>query len=225
MEFSDSINRFVDLVKTKPDSLFNGRRELISPDHLALLESKIAGYQGVICELGSGSGSHLIERAALDRNRLFVGFELRFKRSFRTVEKAELRDVNNLLIIRDDLRRISTYFKPQSLDGIYINFPDPWDKRRWLKHRVLTAEFLQVVASLLRENGFLSYKTDHPDYFEQTKQLIDQGADLKIVELSRDLYQSDYLTKNVVTEFEQLFLSKGTRIHYLLAVKQSALSR
>ena len=59
----------------------------ISSEDCERLRSLVAPYTKVYLEFGSGSGAHLIERAASDPDSAYVGFELRFKRAFRTAEK------------------------------------------------------------------------------------------------------------------------------------------
>lgn len=167
----------------------------------------------VFCELGSGSGMHLIERAALKARAQFFGFELRYKRSVRTLEKAVERKIENLFVLRVDAGAVGQVFAPGSLQGVYVNFPDPWDKHKKTKKRMLSAQQLAVLRELLVPGGFVAFKTDHEQYYEWV--LAEAGASgvFDIAWRSRDLHSSEYREQNVETEFEKLFLSQGLPIY------------
>lgn len=216
MKFDNWKNKYIDLVQLKP--------ELILPcindeADLSVLNRKLVQYQMIFCELGSGSGNHLIELARRNPDNLYIGFELRYKRTFRTAEKAERDGITNLYIIRHSAENIQNFFSVASLSGVYVNFPDPWDKKKWHKHRLLSSTYFQTLHNLLGSNGFFAYKTDHPEYFQVTLDFLQNSNLFDITEFSFDLYSSDYIEKNIPTEFEGLFLSKKMPIHYLKAVR------
>jgi len=104
---------------------------------------------------------------------------------------------------------------------MHINFPDPWSKKSRRKHRILSAEFLSRILPLFRSKGELRFKTDHLEYFETVTDIIQNFETYKIVEYSKNLHQSEYNAKNILTEFEMLFKSKGNPpIGYLKATAQ-----
>jgi tRNA (guanine-N7-)-methyltransferase len=170
----------------------------------------------IYCEIGSGSGGHLIALAKKNPSAKFFGFELRYKRAYRTIEKALKENVNNVFILRTDAELLSSIFSENSLNGIFVNFPDPWAKRKQQKHRLLNSEFLHKCSVLLKSPyGFISVKTDHQEYFESFRELIKQNNAFRVLEETIDLYNSHYLSSNIVTEFEQLFRSKHIPICYI----------
>jgi tRNA (guanine-N7-)-methyltransferase len=215
------VNQYIPLVKSRPDIILVGQDGGGLPQEAqSVLDAKLQEFNGqVVCELGSGSGGHLIALAKQNPQILHVGFELRFKRVFRTAEKALSSDCNNVLVLQADARQLSKIFKPASLNGIYINFPDPWNKRRWHKHRLLNEAFFSVASNLLKPQGFIFHKSDHLEYFLATKKLLESRAEYKIVNLTHDLHQSELAEGNILTEFEQLFCSQGLKINLLIAEK------
>ena len=208
-------NQYIDLIHSKPNYIISYNRTSEAMDRTELAR-RVAHFEHTYCEIGSGSGGHLIERAALDPQSLFVGIELRFKRVYRTAEKAEARGLNNIIIVKTDAKRIAELFPNESLDGIYLNFPDPWDKRRWRKHRLLTAEYLAVLHRILKPHSFFSFKTDHQTYFKDARQTLDSTPLFSALRATDDLYKSEFLADNVPTEFEKLFRSKGLPVGHLL---------
>lgn len=213
-------NQYINLIETKPEIIFS-TKELTSEEVKARLISKIQGFSDVYCELGSGSGAHLVERASSAPHALWVGFENRFKRVFRTAEKAESLGLKNLIILQCNARRIREFFPEQKLKGIFVNFPDPWSKkRRWSKHRLLTSEYFSEMHPLICDQGFVAYKTDHEMCFKETLSILGDNSQFFVKEKSLDLYKSDYLSQNIASEFERLFVSKGYPIFYLRAEKK-----
>ena len=89
------VNPYIDRIDSKPGFLLPFERKM-KPDAIdpqltaqarAVIDARRAEFKRCYVEVGSGSGRHLIERAAADRESLYVGFELRYKRAFRTAEK------------------------------------------------------------------------------------------------------------------------------------------
>jgi tRNA (guanine-N7-)-methyltransferase len=211
------VNKYIPLSSSKPGLLLNGTEQEVTLGEKIEVTRKLSQYPRAYCELGSGSGAHLISRALLDPQSAFFGFELRFKRAFRTAEKAEEQGLTNLMVIRNDARHAAQFFPSQSLDGIFILFPDPWDKRRWHKHRLLNCEFLSQLKKLLKPGGFISFKTDHLDYFNQAVTNL-RHSGFTITKQTNDLYRSPFIENNVASEFEQLFVAKHQPVSFVEAL-------
>lgn len=209
-------NKYRDLISNFPDKVAPIRKGEIDLNNYKKVREQ---YQSIYCEFCSGSGGHLIERARQVPNSLFVAFELRYKRVVRTVEKAQDLGVNNIFIIQADAKNCLGFFEKESLSGIYLNFPDPWEKARWKKHRLVSHDWLLQIHSLLKFDGFFAFKSDHAEYFSEVVKNLENLKQFKIEQLSYDLYKSPFLEQNVATEFENMFIFKGLPIHYILAKK------
>lgn len=209
--YSTKLGDFPDLII---DTLHDENRAEASK----LVSERISKFTKVALELGSGSGEHLVNRASLDPSTLYIGVEIRFKRIYRTAQKAVQNKLNNILLVRIFAEDIESLFGNQSLDLMYINFPDPWAKRRWLKHRLVSDSYLVVLRKLLKKSGIFSFKTDHPDYFTAVEASLRVASDRwKILKSTTDLYKSPWINNNIPTEFEKLFLSKGLPVNFLEA--------
>ena len=209
-------NQYIDLVQEKPEYILAASARSLTPDQIQTIRER-AGALPVFCELCCGSGGHLVELAAAHPEGFFIGFELRFKRTFNTAKKAERLGLQNLLIVRTNAKELPRVFSTAELSGVYINFPDPWERERWKKHRVLTPEFIELLADRLKPGGFLSYKTDHEEYFTSTEQILRSHPRFSITKYSRNLHESEFSAGSVKTEFERLFLSKHLPIFFLHA--------
>lgn len=212
MAFNSAVNRYVELVSTKPAIIAPSDAQPLTAIR-AQINARIEGYRRIFIEIGSGSGAHLTAMAMADPEAYFIGFELRYKRCFKTAEKAERLGLPNLSIVQLNASHIPDLFENEQVDGFMVLFPDPWDKRKWRKHRILNPLFLSVLNSRLKPGGNLLYKTDHREYFDWILEVIQQSNLFEVRDLSFDLYASTLERKNIPSEFEKLFRYKGLPIY------------
>lgn len=174
----------------------------------------------IILELGSGSGAHLIELARRNPTKLCIGFEIRFKRGVRTVEKALQQGIENIFVIRCKGQEISKIFNKHSVEQLYINFPDPWAKNHQKKHRIISTKSLEKFVNILTQNGEFYFKTDHREYFDSVVKLINNSNFFSSSRVSYDLFNDEkakeWMEESIPTEFEKLFRSQNKPIHYMM---------
>jgi tRNA (guanine-N7-)-methyltransferase len=212
-------NQYMQLVTTKPGIIVAENDREPAENSRKEIQATIANFPECYVELGSGSGMHLIRLAARAPQALCVGLEIRFKRAFKTGEKAEGHELSNIRVLRTDARQIGHLFSPGQVGAFFINYPDPWDKRRWRKNRLITAELIQKMWELLKPGGFLRYKTDHHEYFSSTCALLNPAM-WEVQRHTSDLLKSPYVDDNIPTEFEMLFKSQGKPLCLVEAVKR-----
>lgn len=162
------------------------------------------GDRAVMVEIGSGSGEYMVEflRRA-ERPLDYYGFELRYKRLYRTAQKLERAGLHAWLI-QHRAEALEEFFAPGSIDRLQINFPDPWSKLRRRKHRMLGLQNLSSFTPLLSKNGRIHFKTDHREYFLWAREnLLDAGYHIR--EYSLDLHRSPMAADDIPTEFERMF--------------------
>lgn len=117
-------------------------------------------------EIGSGNGHFLVHQALHNLDKNFVGIELKNKRIHKSIRKTKTHGLENLKWIRGDARQIlASCFLPDSIDHIYVNFPDPWPKKKHLKHRMIQPAFIQWVYYALKPGHRITLATDHMEYF------------------------------------------------------------
>ena len=120
-------------------------------------------------EYCSGNGSWLIERAMRYPEINFVAVEKRFDRVRQIYRKGVNRSLANLFIISGEGLTFAThYLLEHSLDKVYINFPDPWPKKRHAKHRLMQHPFLDELKRTLVSSGEVVFVTDDATYSEST---------------------------------------------------------
>lgn len=168
----------------------------------------------IYLEIGSGSGNFAIGMGEKYPDRNHLALELRFKRLVLSANKAKKRELNNVLFLRRRGEEILEFIGENEIDGLYINFPDPWEGNE--KNRILQPKLFELLDKILKVNGVLYFKTDHDIYYEDVLTFMKEIKNYEVVYNTDDLHNSPKVVDNVKTEFEQLFISKHNKnINYI----------
>lgn len=167
-------------------------------------------FEKIYVEIGFGHGEHLIQNAMLNPKIGFIGCEP-FENGVAATLK-EIRDHNlqNVRIFKGDARLVLEKFQTNSVDRVYVLFPDPWHKKRHHKRRILSAEFIDN----LRKNQVkeLVVATDCKEYMES---VLENMAQLKIPAPDNIETLSQKPDWFLSTRYEQKALAKGEKCYYL----------
>ncbi len=178
-------------------------------------QTRFAKEQPIHLEVGSGKGKFIVEMAIAHPHINYISMELQTSVIISVLELQIEAQLPNLQIVNADGRDLSQYFSPGELDRVYLNFSDPWPKSRHEKRRLTSADFLKQYQIILKPKGEIHFKTDNQGLFEFSLACMSQyGMSFKQVWL--DLHTSDY-TENIMTEYEEKFSSRGSRIYRLEA--------
>lgn len=122
----------------------------------------------LVLEIGSGKGKFITELANMDPSKFYIAMEKDLNVCYRILEKQEQLKLPNLQILPIDAKELLQYFKPKSITKIYLNFSDPWPKKRHHKRRLTAVSFLKLYETLLKDGGELEFRTDHSDLFNDS---------------------------------------------------------
>ena len=100
---------------------------------------------------------------------------------------------------------------------MYINFCDPWPKKRWAKRRLTHTNFLQKYYHILKDDGEVHFKSDNEKLFEFTLNEFCNNP-WKMKNISLDLANNEDI-ENITTEYEDKFISQGLKIYRCEAQK------
>lgn len=165
-------------------------------------------------EIGMGKGDFIIHMAKKYPMINFVGIEKYTGVIARAIKKYP-DALPNLFVINIDALGLEEVFESE-IDTIYLNFSDPWPKKRQAKRRLTSEVFLSIYDSLFKNKKRIIQKTDNLLLFASSLvSLSSYGYILKEVNL--DLTHSDI--PNVLTEYETKFIKEGIKINYLVAEK------
>jgi tRNA (guanine-N7-)-methyltransferase len=157
----------------------------------------------VYIEIGSGKGEFISQYPLLHPDKNFLGFEVRRKRINNILKKIDPQQHPNVRLIEVLVdEKISLILPAASIDGCYIQHPDPWPKRRHHKRRLFQAEFLKALASILKPGAFVQIATDHEEYAQWIIREF-AGCDLFASVQEDPISDEPHLSVHVVTFFER----------------------
>lgn len=167
-------------------------------------------------EIGCGHGNYSVEMGQRFPQRIFIGIDLKAARLFNGAVKAAGLKLNNVAFIIGNAEKLKEIFPPNSIEEIYIAFPDPHIRRRNEKKRLISPFYLNIYKKLLVESGEVHLKTDNEFFFEYALETI-SGFGCKILDSTRHLYSNETMKKNsgVVTTYERFYIKEGKPIMYL----------
>lgn len=167
-------------------------------------------------EIGTGKGRFIVGMAEKYPYYNFIGIELHESIIVSALDKCLDRNVGNVRLINGDARELTEFFAEDEVDAIFLNFCDPWPKKRHEKRRLTYSAFLAQYEYVLKNHGVIHFKTDNRGLFEYSLESFSQyGFTLRNISL--DLHHSDD-KDNVTTEYEEKFSAKGQPIYRCEAV-------
>ena len=198
--------------------------EIVIPDAQALKgkwQSVFEKEQPLYIEVGMGKGQFIIGMAQKNPHLNFIGIEKFDSVMVRALEKVlEAGELPNLKLLKIDAQELTDIFAENDVEGVYLNFSDPWPKPRHAKRRLTHENFLKLYEHITIPNGYVCFKTDNRLLFEYSLvSVTEYGMALRDVAL--DLHQREDLEWNVMTEYEQKFSAKGQPIYRLEAQFQT----
>jgi tRNA (guanine-N7-)-methyltransferase len=149
-----------------------------------------------------------------DKN--FIGVDIKGNRIWRGAKTALEKDLSNVAFLRTEIDKINNYFAPGEVSEIWITFPDPQLRLSKAKKRLTHPKFLRMYQQLLKDNGYINLKTDSPDLYKFTKQVIEL-YDLSLIEDIDDVHRKGQVPDvlKIKTHYEGLDIAQSNRIHYL----------
>ncbi len=166
---------------------------------------KIFGRQAPLyVEIGFGSGGFLYNMAIKHPDVNFIGIELYIAGVARLVRRMVEYDntkeplpENIRIMVKDTREALNEQFNDESIDGIYILFPDPWPKKRHHKRRLINPVFAELVKRKLKRGGFVVVATDHHEYAEIIEEVFLGSSFLKSECDVPEIYQTKYAQKAI----------------------------
>ena len=160
-------------------------------------------------EIGVGRGDFIVQMALANPNVYFLGVEMSSMALAIAGKKILENEIKNVLLINIDMHYLFEKIGENKFDIIYLNFSDPWPKKRWAKRRLTHTNFLNMYREILNPEGEIHFKTDNEGLFEfSLNEIASNNWVLKNISLN--LANSDF--ENVTTEYEDKFMSQGLKI-------------
>ena len=185
-------------------------------DDMSRLTGRERPFSELHIELGCGKGRFTAGMAEENPDVLFVAIEKVPDAMVVAMERVCAASLGNVRFLDRDAAQLGEFFAPGEVSRIYINFPDPWPKKKQFKRRLTAPSFQRLCAAALAPGGEIWFKTDNAPLFEwSVEQLAAGGWELR--EVTRDLHENGPV--GVMTDYEAKFHAQGVKINRLVAVK------
>ncbi len=170
-------------------------------------------------EIGMGKGHFILQLAQQNPDINYIGIEKYTSVLLRAVQKMDSLTAPpvNLRFICMNAENLLEVFAEKEISRIYLNFSDPWPKKRHARRRLTSREFLNLYDHILTDHGTIEFKTDNKLLFEFSLEELPQ-ARWKLESCTNDLHNNPEMNAgNIMTEYEQKFSALGNPIYKLTA--------
>jgi len=189
-----------------------------NPDRTPLDLKVQFGDKEIWLEIGFGGGEHLVHMAETYPGIGLIGCEPYINGVAMLLGKIRKAGVENLRVHAGDARDLFDVLPAQSVAKVFLNYPDPWPKKRHHRRRFVTPEHLAPLAQVMQPGAELRVATDIPDYVRQTLEQVPRHGFEWLAERPADwrVPWDDWYS----TRYEQKALREGRTPHYLTFRRQ-----
>ncbi len=175
-----------------------------------LWREKLPGCAALWVEVGCGKGKFTAQTAQANPDVLLIAVERCREAMVVAMEKAKAMGLNNVFFIDMDVAAIEEIFAPGEIDRLFINFPDPWPRKKNAKRRLTHRGFLDKYCRVVRAGGEFHFKTDNAPLFQFSVEEF-AACGLEVKNLTRNLHENGIV--GIMTGYEEKFHAMGTPIN------------
>lgn len=170
----------------------------------------------IVLELACGKGEYTIGLAQAFPERNYIGVDIKGNRIWKGAKYAHTHGFTNVAFVRTPIEQLPLFFGPGEVDEIWITFPDPYLKKSKVRKRLTSTRFLHTYRQFLKPGGVLQLKTDSPELFDYTLEVIAEHQ-LPVERLVHDVYREALADPvlTIKTFYEQMHLAEGRIIRYV----------
>jgi tRNA (guanine-N7-)-methyltransferase len=139
---------------------------LRDPGPDGIFPARLSRPLALVVDVGFGRGELLQELARADPESALLGIEVSSKRVLKMARRLAKTQLDNVRLVQATAESAVAELAPSSVQGFWVNFPDPWPKKRHHRRRLLQPDFVRALGERLLPGGFLEVATDHVEYAE-----------------------------------------------------------
>ena len=189
---------------------------IIEHPEIALTDLELGKLDGFSLEIGSGKGDFLVSMATKFPSIQFLGVEKNVTCAGFSAKKIVESGLENIKFLWSDVALVTPKLKDKSVDNIFLNFSDPWPKKRHHKRRLTSDSFLNEYKRILKDDGRLIFKTDNTDLFNFSIETLENNGFKIISKTDTYMSEDDF---DACTEYEAWFRNEHTPIHRMVVIK------
>lgn len=184
--------------------------------HYLNFEEIFQNANPVHLEIGCGKGKFVIETAKLNKDINFVACEKISNVIIDACERTVAENIPNIHYLNSAAEVLERYFKPKSVEKIYLNFSNPLPKDGYKKQRLTHPRFLAIYKEILKPDGVIAQKTDDKNFYMYSLESYKECG-FEITETCEDL-KNNPVEGDVETEHERAFKEQGRLIYRIVAM-------
>lgn len=172
-----------------------------------------------VVEIGAGTGLFSVELAAAHPEVQYVALDVKADRLQAGAQEAAQRGLTNISFVRARADQLGELCDEETLEQIWLTFPDPFPKKRSAGRRLTHPTFLLTYTKMLKKSGSLCFKHDSRDFFQWSlEQLV--ACNWRLTELSFDLHESPLDDEyKIMTTYERRWLDEGLPTNFVRATR------
>lgn len=171
-------------------------------------ERRFPKRQPLNLEIGTGKGRFINTIARKYPQINFVGIEMEESVIAMALRMTVNNGLSNIQYVLANGNQVADFFRSHSIHRLFLNFSDPWPKRRHRKRRLTSRRFLAQYQSILAPNAPIEFKTDNRNFFEYSLKSFNNFG-LIFDDVTLDLHHSKENKHNIMTEYEMKTMNKG----------------
>ena len=173
-------------------------------------------WRKLYVELGTGKGDFITQSAEKYPQINFLGLEVEPTVVLAAARKVHEKNLSNVKLAIFDINNVEEIFSAGEVDRLYINFCDPWPKKRHAKRRLTYVKFLDMYKKILTADGEIHFKTDNRGLFDfSLEQFAEIGFEVR--DVTFDLHTNEPV-ENIRTEYENKFSAQGFKINRCVVI-------
>ena len=182
---------------------------------LDLYKTKIKDLKNknVVLDIGFGNGEYTAAYANAFQEKHLIATEVYLSGIGSLIGLINRYKISNISIFDEDVRLLMDQMPKEFLDSVNILFPDPWQKAKHHKRRLLDEDFLYQLHPLLKPNAKIFVRTDWEDYAEQISELAE------VMSSHFRLERTQNIEFEFETRFHQRAIKEGRKINSFLFTK------
>lgn len=171
----------------------------------------------LVLELACGKGDYARGLAEKFPDKNYIGVDIKGHRIYTAANLARQAELQNVAFLRIQIDHLDQVFAEEEVDEIWITFPDPFLRESRAKKRLTSPKFIEVYRKILKKGGVVNLKTDSPQLYEFTKEVIAE-MNLRVTKDYPDVYamnKQETELHSIQTYYERMHLADKRTIHYI----------
>lgn len=177
----------------------------------------LRNFSKIIIEIGFGDGIHLVHQAKTFEDVGFIGIDAYINGVSKLIKSIHTNNLDNIRISDSDAFQILKTIPDNSIDGLYLLYPDPWPKNRHRHRRFIQRDTAQQIERILKKDAFFKFASDIPEYCDWVMAAFFNSTQMI---LNTEAHYTQFFDNWIQTKYERKAISEGRIGHYYHFLKR-----